>query len=182
MRKAQLPCMAALALIAGQSMAQEAAGPYVGGAIAQVRLEDSLGDLSLDASDTGFKLFGGYAFNENFAVELAYIDGGTPEDNIMGVSVEIDPSAIQASAIGSIPFSDAFSMYLRAALLSWKNDVVASNGFNFVEGENEGEDFSWGLGGSLRIGGRGTVRLEYEGADLDGTDASIISLGGLIKF
>lgn len=176
--------MRKLAVLAALGISTPAlgAGGYVGGAIGQVRLEDTAGSLSLDADDTGFKVFGGYEFNQYFSAEIAYIDGGTPEDNVLGVTVEADPSAIQASAIGTLPLTDIFGLHLRASLLSWENTFTASNGFNSASVDTDGEDFAWGVGGTFKIGQRGAIRLEFEGADLDGTDVSILTIGGVIRF
>lgn len=181
MSKTRLAVLATLGLLSGQAMA-EGQGFYAGGALGYVLLEDSAGDVSIEADDTGFKVFGGYQINDNFAVELAYIDGGSPEDELFGITVENDPSAIQASVIGSLPLGQVFSLYLRASLLSWENEIFVTDGFDSFTFENDGDDFSYGAGGRFNFGQKAAIRVEYEGADLDGTDVSIFSVGGMFRF
>jgi opacity protein-like surface antigen len=158
------------------------ADTYGGVGIGQVRLKDSAGGISLDANDAAAKLFGGWRFAENFALELAYLYGGSPEDKIAGVTVEAEPRAVQASVLGTLPITGTVGVYLRAGLLSWKNEFFATDGINSVTAKTDGEDFAWGLGTTFDIGSGAAIRLEYEGADLDGTDVSFISLSGLIRF
>jgi opacity protein-like surface antigen len=143
---------------------------YVGVGVGQLRLEDS----GFKADDTAVKLFGGWRFNRNVALELAYTHGGSPEDG----GVEVEPRAMQASVIGAVPVGESAQVYARAGLLSWKTEASAA-GFTV---KNDGEDFAWGVGTSFKIGSRGAIRLEYEGADLDGTDISLITLSGVIRF
>ena len=148
-----------------------AAENYVGAGVGQLRLEG--------ADDIGAKIFGGWRFNQNLALEVAYFEGGTVDDDVAGVRVQTEPRALQLSAIGAIPVTDNFQVYARAGVLSWKAETVVDN---WATTKDDGKDFSWGLGTSFDIGSRGAIRLEYEGADLDGTDISLISLSGVLRF
>lgn len=148
---------------------------YVGIGAGQLRLEDS----GFEADDTAVKLFGGWRFNRNFALELAYIHGGSPEDRIAGVNVTADPRAMQVSGVGSLPITDNFHVYARAGVLSWRNEINIADDATI---RTDGEEFAWGVGTSVDVGNRGSIRLEYEGADLDGTDISLITLSGVIRF
>lgn len=143
---------------------------YVGVGAGQLRLEDS----GFKADDTAVKLFGGWRFNRNISLELAYIHGGSPEEG----AVEVEPRAMQASLLGTLPLTQSASVYARAGVLSWKTEASAP-GFTV---KDDGEDFAWGVGTSLNVGSRGMIRLEYEGADLDGTDISLIMLSGVLRF
>ncbi len=143
---------------------------YVGVGAGQLRLEDS----GFEADDTAVKLFGGWRFNQNFALELAYIHGGSPED----AGVEVEPRAMQASLLGTVPLTNSANVYARAGVLSWKTEVSVP-GFT---AKDDGKDFAWGVGTSFNVGSRGAIRLEYEGADLDGTDISLITLSGVLRF
>lgn len=142
---------------------------YVGFGAGQLRIEDA----GFKADDTAVKLFGGWRFNQNFALELAYIHGGSLEDG----GIEVEPRAMQASALGALPLTETVSVYARAGVLSWKTEASAPR----FTVKDDGEDFAWGVGTSLNVG-RGLIRLEYEGADLDGTDISLITLSGVLRF
>jgi opacity protein-like surface antigen len=159
-----------LAVIAMGICGTSVADNYVGFGAGQLGIEDS----SFDANDVGMKLFGGWRLSDNVALELAYIHGGTPEDR----GVEVDTRAMQVSALGALPLTDTIRIYGRVGLLSWKTEA---NG-NGATVKTDGEDFCWGLGSTFSVGNRSAIRLEYEGADLDGADISFISLSGLIRF
>jgi opacity protein-like surface antigen len=144
---------------------------YVGVGTGKLRLEDS----GFKADDTAVKLFGGWRFNQNFALELGYLHGGSPEDG----GVEVEPRAMQVSVLGALPLTDSASVYARAGVLSWKSEAVIPDVATI---KTDGEDFAWGVGTSFNVGSRGMVRLEYEGADLDGADIALITLGGVLRF
>lgn len=171
---------AAMLLGTGVSQADEP-GFYVGVGVGQSKVSDSELGLSFDGDDTAFKLFGGYRINPNISAELTYIDIGTPSDTIQGIDLDIEADIFQASLLGMWPFSDTLSGYLRAGVLFWDATATASNGFNFVTTEDDGNDFSWGAG--IEFGGgnlRG--RFEYEGSDVEGTDLKLISLSAVYRF
>ena len=91
-RVALAACAAAAMIVPAAGMAQATGGSdsggYLGGAFGQSTLNDGCNDLSsvfaslggtstsCDDKDTGWKLFGGYRVNRNFAVEGSYINWG----------------------------------------------------------------------------------------------------------
>ena len=79
----------ALALLGAASVhAESQPGFYVGAGIGQATLEAD--DVGFDADDTAFKVFGGYSFNDYFAVELTYFDGGAPSEEFdLGIGVPV---------------------------------------------------------------------------------------------
>lgn len=170
--------IAALAAFSTAS-AQETSGPYLGVGIGTLQLEQSDGDLKFDGDDTSFQVFGGYRINQWFAAELAYIDGGSPSDNILDINAKIDSSAFEVSLIGSLPLTDVFSLHARAGVLSWDSELIAE-GLKLAE--DDGTDFSYGIGASLRFGPSAEARIEARSADLDGTDMRLYVLSGLWKF
>lgn len=71
---------ALLVAVAGGASAQV----YVGGNFGTTHFSvDNSGTASSDDNDTGYKLYGGYAFNPNVAVELGYIDFGKAKATVM---------------------------------------------------------------------------------------------------
>lgn len=71
-----------------------------------------------DDQSTGYKLFGGYKFNKNFALEGGYFDLGTfgydaatiPAGNLRGT---IKLSGINLDAVAILPFTERFSAFAR---------------------------------------------------------------------
>ena len=82
-----------------------AAGGYVGVNAGSAKI-----DLTGFDSTTSFGVFGGYAFNENFAAEVAYTNFGSkdyPAAGVMGVKSH----AYSVSAVGSWPINEQFSLF-----------------------------------------------------------------------
>lgn len=166
MRKDVLAALAALALGAGMQGAS-AEGLYLGAGIGQATIKDS----PFKDDDIGFKVFGGYGFNQNFAVEAEYIDGGTAKD----FGIKVDSSAFAVSVLGSLPLNDAFSLFARLGYASWKLDV--KNGPNADD-----EDLQYGLGAAFNVGAQFQIRAEWEAIDVSSGSNDFISVSGVFKF
>lgn len=173
---------AVLAFACVPAMAESEAGFYTGAGVAKVTLEEKIAGLEVEGSDTGFKLFGGYRFNEYGSIEIAYLDGGTADDEVFGVLVEVDGSAIQASALWQIPISNRFEAYVRAGVLVWESETSFTVGQATFTDENDGTDFGYGIGAAVHITPKFGLRAEYEGAELDGADLRALSLAGVFRF
>ena len=183
-----LSALAAFALTAAMT-AQADVGPsfYVGAGFGTTEVsEDSIDEFIADDSDNGLKVFGGYSFNQYFAIEATYFDlgeaGGGIEDDFFGdVSFDIGVSGLNASAVGVLPVSDMFSLFGKVGFASYDVDVsVNIDGVSGSDSESE-SDMTYGVGGALSFGQFG-VRLEYEAINVDGGDANMISLGGMFRF
>lgn len=80
-------------------------GAYIGGAFGMTTLEDDglFNGLTVDDSDSGFGIFGGYKFFKHLAVEGRYTDFGTFTVEGLG----IDASVVSVHVVGIIPFADS---------------------------------------------------------------------------
>jgi OOP family OmpA-OmpF porin len=156
-------------------------GLYAGAAVGKASIEiDAVG---FDADDTAFKVFGGYNFNRNFAVELAFIDGGKPDDRFGTGSVEVAVDAINLSALGRLPVNEMFSVFGKVGFASYDVEVKGRVG-NTVVGSADGsdEDLSYGLGAAFNIGTNVEVRGEYEAIDVSDGGFSLLSVSGVYRF
>jgi len=181
-------------------------GPYIGLAVGQGSADDVCSDInsemdefdisdigfSCDDSDTVYKFFGGYMFNQNFGVELSY--------NILGevnasfsdsetsdyASFSAEPTAVGLALVGSISVSDKFSLFGKVGYANWDVDIkvaVDMEGEVFSESESEGDsDVFYGFGGKYRYSESIGLRLEWERFDLDGLDVDAISVGFQLHF
>jgi OOP family OmpA-OmpF porin len=108
---------------------------YIGGNIGQskakiddARISDQLlgtgfssVSISDNKTDTGFKLFGGYQLNKNFALEAGYFDLGNfgytattvPAGTLSG---SIKLQGLNFDAVGMLPVADKFSVFARLGL------------------------------------------------------------------
>lgn len=115
----------------------ETTGPYIGGNVGRTRADfnnDSInqtlvnqglrvGTSTEDNSGTGYKLFGGYQLNRNFAVEGGYFDLGKSSysvnaNRIIGgapgtFSGETRVRGLNLDLVGMLPVSDRFSVFGR---------------------------------------------------------------------
>jgi OOP family OmpA-OmpF porin len=165
MRKVAIATLAALSL-GTLTQTASAEGFYVGAGLGQTTVKaDGFKD-----DDIGFKIFGGYAFNQNFAAEIEYLDGGTAKDD----GIKAEASYFAASVVGSIPLGNAFSLFARLGFAAWDLDTNV--------GDDDGEDLLYGIGAAFNVTEQLQVRLEWEAIDVDGGDADTIGVNALFKF
>jgi OOP family OmpA-OmpF porin len=182
-KRVGLSVFAALGLMAATAaQADTQPGFYAGAGIGSTKIgDDEFDGTGIDDSDTGFKVFGGYSFNENFAVEVGYVDFGEASGDFGGDSFDIGISGLTASAVGRLPVSDMFSLYGKLGFASYDVDVSFNiEGFGSGSVSDSDSDIIYGVGGALSFG-MFEARLEYEALNTDG-DASMISLNGLFRF
>lgn len=104
---------------------------YIGGNIGQSRakIDDAriisklpgVASISDNSNDTAYKLFGGYQFNKNFALEAGYFDLGkfgyaattVPAGTLNG---KIKLSGLNIDAVGMLPLDKKFSVFARLGL------------------------------------------------------------------
>ena len=181
-----------LALGAATASADEFRGFYAGAGIGSNSIDV---DGIFDDSDTGFKAFVGYSLGEFVAVELAYIDGGKPEDTqdlstlffTADARTEIETKILNLSVIGNLQLTDRFALIGRLGYASIDQDAdvrvridgmeIDSASFSDTE-----EEISYGVGAVFNIGETFQLRAEYEAFDVADGDLSFISLSGVFRF
>ncbi|HXU93675.1 MAG TPA: porin family protein [Gallionella sp.] len=126
---------------------------------------------------TAFGVFGGYSFNQNFAVEAEYIDLG----NINSAATTNKISAWGLSAVGSYPFNDSFSVFgkLGYARTSLKQGPVAYTANN--------NSATYGLGGQYNVNQTVGIRFGWDrykvgDANTNTANANLYSVGAVFKF
>ena len=88
------------------------------GGIGLGRTENNAG--TIDKKDEGWKLFGGYQINRNFAVEGGYYDLG--QAAIPGAV--LDTSALAAFAVGILPVNEQFGLFGKLGLAMTETDMT----------------------------------------------------------
>lgn len=174
-----LSAFAALGLMAvTAAQADTQPGFYAGVGLGQSTIDVGLSD----DSDMSFKVFGGYSFNEHFAVELAYIDGGSVEERQGPSSVEVEVTGLSAMAVGRLPVNDTFSLYGKLGLASYDVEVTFSDPF-FGSGsvKDSDEEVMYGIGAAFGFG-QFELRGEYEMVDVSDGDFNLFSVSGLYRF
>jgi len=204
----------ALAIPPGAS-AQESPW-YIGGSIGQSRVKLDTGGLSRDLAaagmanngfsanetDTGFKLFGGYRFHPNFAVEGGYAElgkfsasGTVTTFNFVPivplptkVTIEVG-QGLHLAVVGNVPLANQFSVFGRLGAYDMRTEMkVTVSGISssesarntgFLLGAGVGYDFTRNVG----------MRVEWEQfnkvGDKDKTgqgDVGLLSVGLVYRF
>ena len=147
-------------------------GFYLGAGVGDASVKDS----NIDASDSAYKLFGGYNIGfiplVDFAVEASYVDFGKPSTSVGSV----ETTGLNAFGLAGLSFGP-FGVFAKAGVLSWDSDATIGT----LSTSESGSDPAYGLGARFAIGSI-SVRAEYEVYDLDGTDLDMLSVSGVFTF
>ena len=200
MRTARLaaPCLlaavASLMLVpAGNAVAQ--GDWYVQGAYGRVDLDYSASDLTSDLSSFGWtinnpvvdsekeawKIFGGFTFNNNFAIEAGYVSLGevmtqfgatvapTDIDDILADTYAVHPYQGDGWVVAGVVIwpvnPDLFSLNLRAGLFSWESETdvrVIQGGTGSVTGTDSGTDAMYGVGIEWKLNPTWSLTAEWD--------------------
>jgi len=169
-----------------------AQGFYIGGSVGQSDYDDNnaIPDLitsgSVDGSDTGFKIFGGYQFNQHFGLELSWVDLGKAgysgrfgAANVTGGTV--DASGLNFSAVGTLPLGSNFALFGKIGFFVWESDASDLTGGLPFSGTADGSDVSYGIGASLNFTRNLGIRVEWERFKAVG-DIDLLSIGVVFRF
>lgn len=131
----------------------------------------------------GFKIFGGLELNRNAAVEAAYIDYGSPSENLFGAETEYEATAVAAWAKGVWPVFTSIDLFGKAGLAYWEvNSKSTLFGFPSSKSSDDGIDFSWGFGASFNYWDKLSIQLEYEDIVADIDAITLWSISALYRF
>lgn len=180
--------LAVLAALAGTAAAQSQ-GAYVGGNVGRAEQKVSLDGFGSEKDhDTGFKLYGGYNFTQNFGLEAGYADLGKLERSAFDETVSIEPTSVYFAATGTVPLDAQFSLFGKAGVARTEVKGTVS-GFGFRESGKENRTSGYfAVGAAYAINNNFSVVAEYEyfgkiykeeGADVK---ANMVSVGVRYKF
>ncbi|MDQ7006887.1 MAG: porin family protein [Acidobacteriota bacterium] len=164
MRKVSL-FLVVLILVGTPVLAVE--GPYAGLGLGSTKVDDTDVDLVFSDSAMGWKVFGGYAFTDMFAMEFSYFESGTASDSLFGEKIDVEVTGYTLVGRGSLALGDRLGVFLKGGFFS--NDTDAT-----VLGVTLSEDDSGlTLGAGLRY--QSTDRIAIRG-EFDWFDADIDTL------
>jgi len=204
-----LSVMALTAITSSMTLADDA-GWYIGGNLGQsnadiddARITSSLLDggftvnsIKDDDRDTGYKLFGGYQFNKNVAVEGGYFDLG--EFNFKSTTIplgtfdgSIKLRGVNLDLVGFLPFTEKFSAFGRIGVnYAEAKDSFSGTGFVNVLDRNPSEraaNLKAGVGLQYAFNDSVAMRLETERYRINDAvgnkgDVDLISVGVVYRF
>jgi OOP family OmpA-OmpF porin len=113
--------------------------------------------------DTGWKIFGGYRFNQNIAAELGY--------GLLFDKGGVELTSLEAVAVGMFPLANQFS-------------IIGKLGFAMLEADPGGDEteLTYGIGAQYDVTRNLGVRLQWQRYSTDPDDIDFISIGVLWKF
>jgi len=147
---------------------------------------DSFGSsVSCTKSPVGYKLFGGYQFNPNFAAEGGYYSTGDFKVSAGGVTAKANATTFFGQAVGIMPVEQSFSIFGKVGMHFWKVKITDPSGF-VGNSSDTGSDVVFGFGGKFAVSRTSAIRVEYEQfkASSGGTDFNVnfLSAGYEMKF
>lgn len=142
---------------------------FVGAGIGQSDIDDSAQGVSVDETDSAWKLYGGMMLTDNFGFEAGWSDLGDARDG----AVDTETEALYAAGVVAVPLVESFSLYAKLGIAFWDQDIVSAN--------YDGEDLMYGIGGKYNLGEQFHVRLEWEQYESE-LEASAFFLGGGLQF
>jgi OOP family OmpA-OmpF porin len=166
---------AALLALSGLVAASQASaqGFYIGASAGKSDIEDDIAIPGLITSgtaggkDSGFKIFGGYQFNQYFGLDLAYVDLGkaTYSGSYYGASVTggtVKVWGLNLSVVGTYPLNSSFAVFGKLGVFGWEAKWSdTTGGVPFSSTEN-GADLSLGVGVSYNFTKNFSARFEWE--------------------
>lgn len=167
---------------------------YAGASIGQSSAKDFCNGLSgpgvtCDDQDTAWKVFGGYQFHPNVAIELGYADLGEAKASGGGATFTDKATAWDLTGVGSWSFANQFSVYGRFGFYHGEVKSDASLvGFGSASDSKTTTDITFGLGARYDITRNIGVRAEWQRyADMkdaaDGkSDVDVLSIGVVYVF
>ena len=174
---------AALAGAAGAPTASAEQGWYAGGALGRAHIDEDVDDVQLDADSTTFRVFGGFSFNANLAVEVSYLDLGTFEDTVDAAGTPVDVSAdadgFSLAAVGRVPLTERLSLRGKAGVFFWDGQSTVNG---ITENDPGDQNAFVGAGIGYAIAERASLFFDVEYYDLDGVEPLLATAGFAFRF
>ena len=166
-------------------------GFYAGASVGQSKADCNASGGSCDDKDTAYRVFGGYKFHPNIAVEGGYSPLGETSATIGSSKITAEANAWDIVGVGSWPLGNNFSVLGK---LGFYNAEVKLGGP--VSGKKTTTDLTYGLGGQYDFNRNLGLRLEWNryskvkapdatggGVTVSGdADIDVLSVGALWRF
>ncbi|WP_435627567.1 porin family protein [Candidatus Ferrigenium straubiae] len=167
-------------------------GFYAGVTAGQARASSYASNVTLTKStDTVAGILAGYQFTRNWGAEAFYTGAGKFTGvNTVGVTGSGNADTWGLVVVGTLPLSDAFSLYGKLGYASTKTSASSSNGI--MKGATRSAE-TYGLGATYNINKSVGIRFgwdRYAAAVANGTaigskdnfDSDVYSVGAVFKF
>lgn len=147
---------------------------------------DTMKKTGDDCKTTGWKIFGGYKFTENMAVEAGYYNLGENEGKHTQEGYKAGTNTGEASGVGvagvySQPIAENIEVFGKLGAMFWNMKGESSSDYSekVVTSEEDGTSVLFGLGANYKLSDNWGIRgewerytVEYEGDPTDKTKSS----------
>lgn len=160
----------------------------------------SVSSFKNDNRDNGYKLFAGYKFNENFAMEASYVDLGEIKASMGYTAYSADgyvtatgeASAVALSFVGMLPVGQGFTLFAKAGPMQSRFEVNIKDDYagDVYTQNTRAIDLAaaMGVGVSYNLLDNVDIRFEVErfakmgNSDTGEIDVDLFSLGASYSF
>lgn len=152
MKIPKLGVVAATVLVVANlgALPAHAEGLYAGGSLGGTNYPNDVNGIDGGSSDISGKLFGGYQFTPNFALEA----GATELGRFRAHGDRVDGHALFLDAVGILPLDDKWSLLGRVGLAHADLDTSS--------GDGKGSGIKVGLGAQYALSHNVALRAEWE--------------------
>jgi OOP family OmpA-OmpF porin len=174
------------------SASAHAAGAYLGANVGSGEHKLSIDGNANKEHKAGFKLYGGYALNENFGIEAGYARLGkvsdADTDGVNTVSLSYRARALYIAGTATLPLSPEFSVFAKAGVTANHGKVTARFNGDSDSMSRTNTTAMFGVGAEYSFAKDMSVVAEYEnfGKVIDenegNTKAQMVSVGLRYKF
>lgn len=124
---------------------------------------DSLGfGDSCDDTDTAVKLFAGYRYSPNLALEGSYVDFGEATAKSGNTSLSSESDAFAINAVGLWPASREIDLFAKFGVTFWDMEGSTRIDDTTVSLDQDDVDFTFGVGAQYIFANQFALRLEWE--------------------
>ncbi len=177
-----------LPMVAQAQAQAQGQSAYVGVSAGRAEGKLSADDFSFKDNDTGYKVFGGYDFDNIFGVQAGYVDFGSGEGTFAGDTLSVKPKAFYVAGTATYNIDPQFS--LSAKVGASANRTKFNGTVDGASGERTINKTTamFGVGAAYNFDKNFSVLVEYENfgkaVDENGTSlkTSLISAGVRYKF
>lgn len=163
--------MKASLVVAGLALSAAASAQVYGGAsIGRSQLSDDCqGQISCGTNATSYKLFSGYQFHPNFAVEASYSNLGKFKSSYADVgstqSTQVKTSSFELAAVGNHQFTSELSGFAKLGIASVKAEGEfwgTGTAPAYASASTTSTQPVWGLGVNYKLTKELALRAEFE--------------------
>lgn len=160
-------------ILAATSLSTVAEGGYVGAAYGQVSVDidaPPIAGLTLSQDEKGkaFKVFGGYDFHNNLAVEIGYLSasdmGASYSSGAFNAGADLEASGFFADLVGKLPVSESFTLFAKLGIARMKLEAEPTGlaaGVVASESDNSTSP-RFGIGAEYNLNKQFGLRAEFE--------------------